>query len=173
MKRLIMYSLILLLLMPIYLYSITLQEVYNSASPGIGYDRLLVLNSNSIYTGGLLISDGKVGIKGHGAIIDLNGGSIQVSGNANIEIDACVIMNGSDGFSALDNVSAYITHCTFYGNQVGVRFMSTGGLLEIVNSIFAFNSEYGLACDEESPLILNYIDAYQNAQGDYMKWCSG
>ena len=83
-----------------------------------------------------------------------------------------MIINGANGILMQDQVSGYVTHCTFYGNQVGISYMVTVGRLEVANSIIAFNTQYGLTCDEASTVILNYLDAYQNAQGNYMKWCA-
>ncbi len=173
MKKIVILLLSALILLPLSVYPETLQEAYNNAIPSIGYNRLLELDPGTVYTGGITIFSGIIGIRGNGAIIDLQGGSISVAGEAQLEIDGCIIINGANGLLMQDQVSAYVTHCTFYGNQVGISYMVTGGLLEVSNSILAFNTQYGLTCDEGSSVILHYLDAYQNAQGDYMKWCSG
>jgi hypothetical protein len=149
-----------------------LQEVYNTAQPGLGYDKLLELHADSIYLGGISITNERIGIKGHGAIIDLQGSSIIVNGTSVIEIDACIIKNGTYGIDAQDNVRAYISHCTFYNNQTGIHFMAVSGSIEVMNTILSNNYLYGFACDEYIHRKLHYIDAYQNAGGNYMEWCS-
>lgn len=152
--------------------STSLQQIYSDALPGLGYDRLLVLQPDSVYTGGILVTNEKVGIKGYGAIIDLGGDSIHVTGESQIDIDGCVIINGGSGVTAHGTVNGLITQCTFYGNQIGIHFMSSG-YMEVVNTIISNNSRYGYACDETSVCILHYIDSYQNSQGNFMEWCSG
>jgi hypothetical protein len=172
MKQVFLLIFILLLSTIPYLHANLLQQAYLSSNPGLGYDRLIILDQDSIYTGGLIISDEKIGIKGHGAIIDLLGSSINVTGNSQIDLDGCVIINGSDAFHATGDVNSLITQCTFYGNQTGILFQSTG-VIEVVNTIISNSIEYGFACEKYSGRILHYIDMYQNAQGDYMEWCPG
>jgi parallel beta-helix repeat protein len=151
----------------------TLLEVYQQAQPGLGYDKLVMLEPDSIYTGGISITNQKVGIKGRGAIINLNGGSIIVSGESQIEVDGCVVINGGNGIYASGNVSCLVSQCTFYGNNVGIHFLSATGMVTVVNTIFSNNTQYGFACDQNSYRVLHYLDAYQNAQGNYKEWCSG
>ena len=171
--KLISLSLLLnLLLLPFALNATTLQDIYNTAQPALGYDRLIILERHSIYTGGLSITDESIGIKGNGAIIDLQGGNIMVTGTSVIEIDRSIIINGSSGLFAQDEVTARITHCTFYHNDIGIHFMSESGMIEVVNTILANNFMYGFACEENSRRILHYIDAYQNLLGNYVEWCS-
>ena len=161
-----------LLILPFFLKANTLQNMYNQANSGLGYERLIELERGMIYTGGLVISDETVGIKGRGAIIDLQGSSISVNGVSVIEIDGCIIINGNNGLYAQDEVRARITQCTFYNNDIGIHFMSEAGAIEVVNTILANNFLYGFACEEHSNRVLHYIDAYQNLLGDYMEWCS-
>ncbi len=151
----------------------TLEQAYAEAQPGMGYDKLLILNPDSAYTGGLNISGVTVGIKGCGALINLSGSTIGVTGSSRIEIDGCVIVNGTDGISIQDSVSAIISHCTFYGNQVGIRYMCQTGNIEVVNTIVASSSQYGFACHNNSSRKLHYMNMYENSAGDYRAWCPG
>lgn len=153
-------------------FATTLQEVYTNSLPGLGYDRLLILNADSVYNGGISINNETVGIKGNGAIIDLNSDSIYVFGESQIDIDGCVIINGKSGLAAHGIVNGLISHCTFYGNEIGIHFMSDG-MIEVVNTIISNSTRFGYACDETSTCILHYIDSYQNTQGNFMEWCSG
>lgn len=154
-------------------FSVVLQNIYENAAAGLGYDKLLVLHSDSIYTGGLSITQAKVGIKGHGAIIDLMGGTIAINGNAEIDLDGCIIINGSSGLYASESGTARISQCTFYGNQIGIQFMAPSGMIEVVNSIITQSTKYGFACEESTIRTLHYIDTYNNLQGDYVEWCPG
>lgn len=168
--------LILLLLLPSsgLIRAGTLANAYHNALPGMGYDKLIILHPDSIYTGGLTINNEKVGIRGNGAIIDLVGGSsIIVTGTSTIEIDGCVITKGSYGIHCDGEVNAYISQCTFYGNNTGISYMATYGSIEVYNTIITNSSQYGFACHEDSYRILHYIDAYNNAGGNYMEFCPG
>ena len=60
-------------------YAGSLQDVYQSAQPRLGYDKLLILHPDSVYTGGLTITNEKIGIRGNGALINLQGYEITVS----------------------------------------------------------------------------------------------
>ena len=167
-----------LLLLLFFTYSFTeastLLEAYQNALPGMGYDKLIILNSDSTYTGGITISNEKVGIRGNGAIIDLAGGYyIYVTGESTIEIDGCVILDGVYGIHCDGNVNAYISQCTFYRNTTGISFMTTMGSIEVYNTIISNSSHYGFATTEGSYRILSYIDSYANVDGNYMEFCPG
>jgi hypothetical protein len=122
MKLFYLSQIIGLVLLPLLLQAHTLQEIYNQAIPGLGYNRLIVLERDSIYTGGLVISDESVGIRGRGALIDLQGSSISVNGVSSIDIDGCIIINGYNGLYAQDAVNARVTRCTFYQNDMWYPF---------------------------------------------------
>jgi len=152
----------------------SLLDAYQNAQPGMGYDKLIILQKDSVYTGGLNIVNEKVGIRGNGAIINLVGGSsITVTGNSTIEIDGCILVRGSYGIHCDGNVNAYVSQCTFYANDIAISFMTTMGSITIFNTVIANSTEYGFACIEGSSRILSYIDAYQNLGGNYMEFCPG
>jgi len=154
--------------------AVHLSDVYQQAEPGAGYDKLLVLEQDSVYTGGLSISNIRVAIRGNGALINLQNGSIIISGEAQLDLDGCVIINGSYAISVNenDNVSSFINQCTFYNNNIAIRFMTKTGNIEIVNTILMNNSAYGFACSHETSRMLHYIDAYGNEE-NYVEWCPG
>ena len=164
---------ILLILIPFIINATTLEQMYQNAGPGLGYERLILLEKDSVYTGGITIDSVSVGIKGNGAIIDLAGDSISVNGNVVFDMDACVIKGGYAGLVLRGDATSKISHCTFYGNQFGVLCDGHTGMIEMVNSIISNSLEYGFACCEETARKLHYIDMYQNGQGDYVEWCPG
>ncbi len=97
----------------------SLQDMYNNASPGEGYDKLIVLAKDSIYNGRFIQDVQSVCIHGNGAIIELNDSSILIDGeNKRIDIDHVIfITNGkTDVFLVFQN-NAYgkILNNTFYG----------------------------------------------------------
>lgn len=172
MKNLIILTFLFVLISSLSFASTSLHQIYSTAGPGLGYDRLLILEPDSTYTGGFSANNEKIGIKGYGALINLAGGSISFSGESQLDIDGCVIINGNSGLSIQGNSNSLVTQCTFYGNQIGIHFMSAG-CIEVVNAIISNNTQYGFACDETSVCVLHYIDSYQNSQGNFMEWCSG
>jgi hypothetical protein len=152
----------------------TLLEAYQNALPGMGYDKLIILHPDSVYSGGLTITNEKVGIRGNGATINLvSGGYINVTGESTIEIDGCVIVRGSYGIHCEGNVNAYISQCTFYNNNIAISYMTTMGSIEVFNTIISNSSQYGFACLEGATRKLYYIDAYLNTGGNYMEFCPG
>ena len=52
-------------------FGVTLQEVYDNAESAFGYDKYIVLEPNSIYTGGVGLYEGDVYINCQRSIIDL------------------------------------------------------------------------------------------------------
>ena len=84
MKNLIKFTFLFILINSFSFASTNLQQVYSNAGPGLGYDRLLILEPDSTYMGGFSASNKKIGIKGYGALIDLAGSSILVNGESQI-----------------------------------------------------------------------------------------
>ena len=90
---------ILIILIISNLYAITLQEVYDNAPSTDEYDKYIVLESDSIYYGGLGLYEGNILIDGQGAVIDLQSQSgIWIYGDesypCNLDIKYCSIING-------------------------------------------------------------------------------
>ena len=82
-------------------FAVTLQEVYDNAQPGNGYDKYITLEPNQIYQGGIGIFEDSVYINCQGSIIDLmNGGWIWLYAdqyyNASLDIEYCTIYNGEN-----------------------------------------------------------------------------
>lgn len=163
----------LVLLTPVFVFSTTLQDMYLSSGPGLGYDHIIELEKDSVYTGGITIISESVGIKGKGAIIDLEGHNIYVSGHSTLEIDGCVLKNGDNAIYLTGDAKCKVTQCTFHNNSNGIYCDTHTGMVEIKNSIFSNNSNYGFACSEETTRKLHYINMYQNGLGDYVEWCPG
>ncbi len=164
---------LLFVLIPFIVNAATLEDMFLASGPGMGYDYLIILEKDSVYTGGITITDESVGIKGNGAIIDLAGDSISIQGTAVFDIDACVVKRGYAGLVLRSDAASRVTQCTFYNNQFGILCDDHIGMIEVSNSIFSNNAQYGFACCEETSRILNYIDMYQNGLGDYVEWCPG
>lgn len=170
MRRILLFG-ISILIININLFSTTLEEIYNTSSPGLGYDKLLILEKGVVYTGGMYIYNENVGIRGNGAIIDLQGGYITVNGVSKFEMDGCIITNGSYALAIQGEADVLIKNSTFYGNDIAINYMSTFGIIEVYNTIISHSSQYGFVMHEESHSILHHNDVYANLQGDYMKWC--
>lgn len=173
MKKLVGFSLLSWFFLIHLSYAGSLQEVYQNAGPGLGYDKLLVLHKDSLYTGGLTISNERVGIRGNGAVIDLLGGGIIVTGESLLEVDGCVFVDGHYALDISGTVDAIVSQCTFYSNTRAISYMSTQGSIEVSNTIITDSRQYGFACHEDSYRILHYIDMYENTGGDYMEFCPG
>ena len=125
----------------------TLQEAYDAAGPGAGYDKYVVLNTGATYTGGLWIGGSfnritaefepggeDVRIVGNGAILDLQGGEICIAYcNDRLDLDDCVIRQGNVRFRGYHdahttlNPQGSVRYVTFYGpDDYAVRLYNTG-----------------------------------------------
>jgi hypothetical protein len=98
----------------------TLQELYDNAVSGEGYQKLIILEKDSVYTGGFTQGVQSLCIHGNGAIIDLIGSSIMVDGEDYIlDIDHCVIKSSSDTAQVFleykNNSAGKIINNTFWG----------------------------------------------------------
>jgi len=155
------------------LYAETLIQAYNAASAGSGYDKLILLDRNTLYTGGLELSDESVCILSAGAVIDLQGGLIYVNSSASLDICGVVLKNGSSDDAALkynDGVKSWVDHCTFFDNYTGLRFWQNADL-KITSNIFSESSHYGVYAHEYTTMWMSNNDAWQNKDGDYRMFC--
>jgi len=160
---------------------LSLDSLYQLAQPGEGYDKLLVLDSFQVYEGGFSSDNGKKScIHGQGAIIDLSNGAIQkisVQGIGTVlDIDRCVIINGSAGSSALDysdSASGKLNHLTMVDNYDGIRFWC-GESLTLKNSIVVNTAHYGVMTIDSSMSFfsISYNDCWNNQYGNYICWFS-
>lgn len=141
-------TIIIMIFAALICYGATLKEMYDAAGPGEGYDKLVVLERGKIYRGGLFIgkffdpvtltfqvSDEKdVRIKGNGAIIDLMNGQIHIAYTKHkLDIDSCVIMNGTLRYNGHPDGSGYVIpygevkQITFYNPiDYGLRMEGAG-----------------------------------------------
>ena len=111
-----------------FLFSISLQEVYDSAEPFGEYDKYLILDANTTYYGGIGVYEGNVMIEGNGAIIDLqNYAGIWVYGSedypSNLDIKYCSIVNGEyDGLNYSGTSTGNIEN--FSKNTIVIKIFS-------------------------------------------------
>ncbi len=147
------------------LSSATLKEMYDAAPPGQGFDKLIRLETDVVYTGGLYIGktfnrinatfDGDEGkdvrIEGNGAILDLEGGEICISYcSKRLEIDDCVIINGDIRYRGIEEGAfvakprGSVTYVTFYEpHDYGVRVFFCGNGITIERNIIVDAADTG------------------------------
>jgi hypothetical protein len=158
---------------------ITLQSVFDSSSPGNGYDKYVVLEHDMIYTGGVGIYEGNVLIEGNGAIIDLEGGTgIWAYGDevipTNLDMEYFTLMNGEwYGVFYGGLATGNITNCNFINNGYGVQLYDFAEI-QIKNSNFVENLYYGVALVTTTPLCnVNYCNAWGNGEAPWGENCPG
>ncbi|MGD9706579.1 MAG: hypothetical protein AB7V07_02750 [Candidatus Delongbacteria bacterium] len=139
----------------------TLKEMYDAAGPGDGYDKLVILEKGKLYKGGLFlgkffnpvtlefepVDEKTVKIEGNGAMIDLMNGQIHISYTKNsLDIDSCVIMNGTLRYNGHPDGEIYVlpygkvNNVTFYNSiDYGIRMEGAGENIDIRNNL-AVNS---------------------------------
>jgi hypothetical protein len=129
---------------------VTLQSVYEAAGPGNGYDKYVVLEQNTIYTGEVGVYEGNVFIEGNGAIVDLNEGLgiwvyAEYNFPANLDIEYITLINGSYNGITFNGLSTgNISNCNFIQNAYGIQIMDSTNIT-INNSNFIQNNDYGIA----------------------------
>ena len=129
---------------------ITLQSVYNESGPANGYDKYLVLENNTIYTGEIGIYEGSVFIEGNGAIVDLNSGLgiwayADENYPASLDIEYLTIINGGyNGLTFNGSSTGNIINCNFISNDFGIQVMDEASI-NIKNSNFIDNGQYGIS----------------------------
>jgi len=177
MKYLALASIIVLLAPAAWAKS--LQQAYEEAGPGDGYDKLLILDPQIKYTGGCGVLMGKKScIRGNGAMVDLDGGSIQAGGTGTqLTITACCLMNGGyyGAVNVINGANAVVDGNTVCKNNglaaIRVWEYSTA---TIKNNIVWGNKTYGIAKhDYTGTLQILYNDVENNPGGNYMYFCPG
>ena len=174
-----MGKIIILLAFITNLYAITLQEAFDNASGYGEYEKYLILEPNSIYTGGLGVYEGDVYINCQGSIIDLeegNGiwayGSVAYPSSLNIEY--CTITNGSYYGLSFGGLSVgRVINCNLINTNFGLQLFDVADVF-VTNSIFAHNLTYGIGVYGETvTLETSYSLLWENLESDCMENCPG
>ena len=160
-------------------FGITLQEVYDNAESAFGYDKYIVLEPNSIYTGGVGLYEGDVYINCQGSIIDLEeGNGVWVYADeeypASLDIEYCTITNGLYyGISFGGNSHGNVKNCNLVSTNFGLKLFDYTNVT-ISNSIFAYNQTYGIGMYTEHPTLeTSYSLFWENEESDCMENCPG
>ncbi len=176
------FGFVILLCVPAAVHGVTLQSVYDSAPRQFGYDKYLELSSAVTYTGGITILGGdSVCIKGHEAIIDLQGSTIEINGGTGLlDIDHCIILNGGNpdygaSYAALNFLGAggNVVNNTIYGSTVGIRiYVTAPDAVRIKNNIVVKSTHAGILWQIGSDPVITYNDCWANGgYGDYALDC--
>ena len=150
---------------------ITLQSVFDAAGPGNGYDKYVVLEQNTIYTGEVGIYEGDVFIEGNGAIVDLNEGlGIWVYAEegypANLDIEFVTIINGGyNGITFNGSSTGNISNCNFVSNLFGIQIMDDTHI-SVKNCNFIDNNQDCVAVrGTVASFEISYSNFFENSLG--------
>ena len=148
----------------------SLQEMYDNAESGLGYDKYIQLEPNQIYTGSIGIYEGSVLIDGNGSIIDLqNENGIWVysddSSVSNLDIRYSSIINGAyHGLSYSGSATGNVINCNFINNDYGIKVFDTCSL-NITNCNFIDNNSLGFGMiGELTSIDLSYSNFWNNGE---------
>lgn len=152
-------------------WAVPLQQAFDQAVPGAGYDRIVYLDRETMYTGGLELSDGNFCIISSGAVVDLEGGRIIVNSTATLDVCGVALAN-SDSAALKFNASGHgwVDHVTFCWNYDGLYFWQ-GSTMKVTSSIFANSARYGVYCYNDCERWMAFNDAWSNTGGDYREFC--
>ena len=159
-------------------FPITLQDMFDNASPMFDYQKYIILDSNEIYTGGVGIFEDNVYIEGNGATIDLEYGlGIWVYSDgeilSNLDISKATLINGAEyGISYAGYSTGNILNTNIINSTYGVKIFDNS-IVNIKNTNIIDNAFYGVALYCNTPMLtLSYCNAWNNLE-DYMENCPG
>ncbi|UCH78567.1 MAG: right-handed parallel beta-helix repeat-containing protein [Candidatus Coatesbacteria bacterium] len=157
----------------------SLEQAYNEAGPGEGYDKLLVLDPNVTYTGGVGLLQGKKScIRGNGALCDLQNNQVFIAQpGTEALITGCCIINGTNADASIavqDGAKATIDGNTICKNGADAVKVWDGSTATVKNNILYGSSRYGITAHQNSysSVLILYNDVY-NTSGNYMYFCPG
>ncbi|RJP74105.1 MAG: hypothetical protein C4524_13470 [Candidatus Zixiibacteriota bacterium] len=153
-------------------WSVPLQQAFDQATPGAGYDRIVYLDQATLYTGGLTLSDGDYCLVSSGAVVDLEGNRIIVNPSASLDICGVVLANSDSAALKFSGAGhGWVDHVTFCANYDGLYFWQNSAM-KITSCIIANSTRYGVYCHSEYDLRwMAYNDAWSNPSGNYREYC--
>lgn len=149
-----------------------LASAFSAASPGSGYDTMLVLDAANIYTGGLTVPPGNHCILGNGAMVNLQGQSVEAGDGVILDVSGVSFTNGNMGLDFTDGAMGHVECCNFIDNYDGLRAWE-GASLTLVSNNFVDNDHYGVYRHEYGAVHNSYNNAWNNAVNDYVYYCPG
>tara|TARA_B100000029_G_C17420981_1_gene904296 strand:+ start:469 stop:990 length:522 start_codon:yes stop_codon:yes gene_type:complete len=171
--------LFLLILFITELFSITLQEAYDNASGYEEYEKYIILEPNTVYSGGIGIYEGDVYIDCNQSIIDLEEGNgiwiyADVEYPSSLHIEHCTITNGLYyGISFGGLSEGNIINCNFVNTNFGLKLFDVSDVY-VTNSIFSNNTTYGIGVYGDSAILdISYSLFWDNQSDDHMENCPG
>jgi hypothetical protein len=168
----------LLLLSSFNLFAITLQEAYDSAEAFGEYDKYIILEQNTVYTGGLGIYEGNVFIDCNSSIIDLEeGNGIWVYADetypSSLDLEHCTVINSLYyGLSYGGTSTGNVTNCNFIDTNFGLKLFDQSNV-NVVNSIFSLNNSLGIGVYTAEPILHTSFCLFWENVDDCMENCPG
>jgi len=150
----------------------SLSNAFYAASPGSGYDTMLVLDESTGYTGGLTLPPGTHCIVGNGATINLQGQSVEAGDGVFLDVSGVSFTNGSMGLDFTIGAMGHVECCNFVNNHDGLRVWE-GASVTLVSNNFVGNQHYAVYRHEYGAAHNAYNNAWGNAENDYVYYCPG
>ena len=162
-----------------FIFCTPLQEIFDSASSYGEYEKYIVLEPNTTYTGGIGIYEGDIYINCQGSTINLEEGNgiwvyADVEYPSSLDIEYCTITNGLYyGLSFGGLAEGNVTNCNFINTNFGLKLFDVSDV-SVTNSIFSNHSTYGIAIyGENTTLETSYSLFWDNNESDSMESCPG
>ena len=158
--------------------AITLQYAYDNATQHEEYDKYIILDPNTIYTGGLGIYEGNIYIDCNGSILNLQEGNgiwVYADENypSNLDIEYCTITNSLYyGLSYGGMATGNIKNCNLINTNFGIKLFDNSNV-NLVNSIFISNNSVGVAIYTEEPILNASYSLFWENEDDCMENCPG
>ena len=162
-----------------FIFCISLQEVFDNASEYGEYEKYIILDPNTIYTGGIGIFEGDIYIDCQGSVVDLEEGNgiwvyADVEYPSSLDIEYCTITNGLYyGLSFGGMANGNVSNCNFINTDFGLKLFDVSNV-SVTNSIFTNHSTYGIGIyGSYTTLETSYCLFWENEESDCMENCPG
>jgi hypothetical protein len=151
---------------------IPLRQAWEAAPPGDYYDKMVVLDPQNVYTGGLTIEEVDTRICGKGALILLDGEGIEAH-LCCLDIDSCIVAGGFRAIHYKDHALGTVRNVTIVESNVGVWFEGNGAASFMINSIVYQSEKYGIIVERNDAAELRCNDSFSETGTSYVKHCCG
>jgi hypothetical protein len=169
------YILAIVLVTFISIYATTLEEVILASPPKNGYDHWVELDGKKTYTGGIYLSNLKVRLIGHGALVTMIDTDCVFVTNGEFSVDH-VIFVGGQPFSIYYALGTIVNN-TFYNTMPDpLYFYEALENTVVKNNIIVQTARYGIAVSYRTIMadpLISYNDIYKTTDWRYAKNVGG
>ena len=169
------YIVAMMLMSFLSIYATTLEEVILNSPPKNGYDHWVELDGKKTYTGGVYLSNLKVRLIGHGALVTMVTNDNIFVTNGEFSVDHVVFVGGQP--LSIYYALGIIVNNTFYNTSPDPLYFYEAVENSVVkNNIIMVSDRYGIAVSYRTIMpdpLISYNDIYNTTDWRYAKNVGG